>query len=179
MDFLNVDSAVMGSYQPKPRKIYAQSDIIIRAGRPEDEALIWEMHQRLSDDSLYKRYHSPRVPNKEEIARICEIKPENGRLLVAAIPGRRDQIVGMAYYVLSGETAEAALLVEDSFQGQGIGKQLFKMLTRQAVAQGIRFFDAYVLPSNRTMLHLLYQMGQLVYDKIDYGAREIRISLKA
>jgi GNAT superfamily N-acetyltransferase len=179
MDFLNVDSAVMDSYQPKPRKIYAQSDIIIRAGRPEDKELIWEMHQRLSDDSLYSRYHSPRIPTKKEIAKICELKPENGRLLVATIPSKRTQIVGMAYYVLSGETAEAALLVEDSFQGQGIGKQLLKTLARQALAQGIRFFDAYVLPSNRTMMYLLYQVGQLVYNKLDYGTREIRISLKA
>ena len=179
MDFLNVDSAVMASYQPQPKKIHTQSDIIFRAGRPEDQALIWEMHQRLSDDSLYKRYHSPRVPTKKEIARICEIKPENGRLLVATIPGKRDQIVGMAYYVLSGETAEAALLVEDSFQGQGIGNQLFKMLARQALAQGIYFFDAYVLPSNRAMIHMLHQIGQIIYNKLDYGTREVRVSLKA
>lgn len=177
MDFFNMDSAIMRSFIPEIKQDFAPSDIVIRSGQPEDVELILEMHQRLSEESLYKRYHTPRLPSRAEIREMCQLNGGNGRLFVAVIPGRRPQIVGMAYYVLSGEAADTAFLVEDSFQGQGIGKRLIQALARQAVAQGVRFFDAHILPSNRSMVHLLLQVGQLVYSKLDYGSRELRVQI--
>lgn len=178
MDLFNMDSAVMGSFRPDTKQAYAPSDIIIRPGQPEDVDLILEMHQRLSAASLYKRYHSPRIPSWAEVAEMCRLEEQNGRLLVAVIPGRRPQIVGMAYYILSGETAEVAFLVEDSYQGQGIGKQLLQALARQAIVQGIRFFDAHILQSNRIMIHLLHQAGEIIFNKLDYGTRILRVQLE-
>jgi RimJ/RimL family protein N-acetyltransferase len=177
MDFFNIDLAVMASFQPDIQQNYTLSDIVIRPGQLEDVDLIVEMHQRLSKESLYKRYHSPRMPSRAEIVAMCQLEEGNGRLLVAAIPGRRPQIIGMAYYVLSGETAETAFLVEDRFQGQGIGKRLLRSLARQALMQGICYFDAYIMPSNRIMINLLRKAGQLVFDNLVYGTREMRVHL--
>ena len=179
MDFFNMDSAVMRSFVPEITRPYAPSDIVIRPGEPGDVDLILEMHERLSDESLYKRYHAPRRPTREEVARICALNEENGRLLVAVIPGRRSQIVGMAYYVLTGDSADTAFLVEDSFQGMGIGKRLVRALVRQAITQGVHYFDAHVLPSNRSMIHLLLQAGKLVYNRLDFGARDLRVEIES
>ncbi|MCC6602282.1 MAG: GNAT family N-acetyltransferase [Anaerolineae bacterium] len=178
MDFFNMDSAVMRSFVPEITRPYAPSDIVIRPGEPGDVDLILAMHGRLSDESLYKRYHAPRRPTQAEVARMCTLNGENGRLLVAVIPGRRPQIVGMAYYILTGDSADTAFLVEDSFQGMGIGKQLVRALVHQAIAQGVHYFDAHVLPSNRSMIHLLLQAGQLVYNKLDFGARDLRVEIE-
>ncbi len=177
MDFFNMDSAVMRSFIPDIKQAFAPTDIVIRPGRPDDVALILEMHQRLSEESLYKRYHTPRLPSEAEVVKMCELEGGNGRLLVAVIPGRRPQIVGMAYYILSGEAADTAFLVEDLFQGQGIGKQLVQALAQQAATEGIHYFDAHILPSNRSMIHLLLQAGQLVYSKLDCGSRQVRVQL--
>ena len=79
MDFFNMDAAVRRSFVPESTRPYAPSDIVIRPGEPGDVDLILEMHGRLSDESLYKRYHTPRRPTREEVAKMCGLNGENGR----------------------------------------------------------------------------------------------------
>ena len=153
--------------------------IAIREATAVDVDLVWQLHQHLSSDSIYKRYHSPRVPTRTEMIQMCELCGENGRSFIATIPGKAE-IVGMAYYIVqraNPETAEPALLVADAFQGQGIGRRLMNHLVEQAVAQGIRFFDAHVLPSNGSMVHLFNSSGRLLENHLSYGAREMRLQL--
>jgi ribosomal protein S18 acetylase RimI-like enzyme len=158
----------------------APASLTIRPAQNNDIDLILEMHQRLSDDSLYNRYHIARIPSRKEIERIIDLEGENGRVMVAAILGAKPKIVGLAYYVVTGQdTAETAFLVEDMYQGQGIGGWLMEALTRSAATQEICFFDARVLPSNQPMIHLLHRSGQLVYKKKDYGAFEMRLDICA
>ncbi len=178
MDFFAMNPAVMNSFQAESDKWQTLTDVVIRLGQPEDVELILEMHQRLSEESIYRRYHAPRLPTREEVAQMCQLNGGNGRLLVAVLPGRRPTIIGMAYYVWSEKAvAETAFLVEDRYQGQGIGKRLIQALAQQAVAQDIHFFDAQVLASNRPMIHLMHQTGQLVFNKLGYGTREMRVRL--
>ncbi|MAU00857.1 MAG: hypothetical protein CL608_27245 [Anaerolineaceae bacterium] len=156
------------------------ASLIFRPVQAEDVDLIVEMHERSSAQTIFSRYHSPRVPTRQEIAQICQLNGENGRAIVAAIGGKNPAVVGLAYYIASApDTAELALLVEDRYQGQGVGKQLLHQLTATAVAQGIHVFEAFVLPTNKPMLHLLHQTGQVMQNKLVYGAREMRIQLKA
>ena len=159
---------------PKP------SSLIFRSVQVDDVALIIEMHERSSERTIFSRYHSPRIPTRQEITQICQLDGKNGRAVVAAIAGKNPRVVGMAYYInVDIKTAEAALLVEDSFQGQGVGKRLLCWLTELALAQGIVFFEAFVLPTNKPALHLLQQVGRVVQNKLVYGARELQIELTA
>ncbi len=167
---------------PDTRRVISPtlSSLILRPAQVEDVDLIVEMHQRSSEKTIYSRYHSPRVPTRQEIAQICQMDEANGRAIVAATGGKKPAVVGLAYYILSApDTAEIALLVEDRYQGQGVGKRLLKLLMALAIAQGICFFEAFVLPTNRRMFHLLHQTGQVVQNKLDYGTREMRIQLTA
>jgi GNAT superfamily N-acetyltransferase len=155
-----------------------QTGLIIRPVEESDVDLILDMHHRLSMESLYNRYHSHRIPTRAEIEKICTLSAENGRAVVAAIPGKQSGVVGMAYYIQSSKTAaETAFLVEDRFQGQGIGKGLIQALAQLAVKNGILFFDANVLSSNKTMLHLLNQAGHMVHYEYDYGSLDMRVQL--
>lgn len=156
----------------------AQTAVTIRPVKRDDVEQILAMHQRLSSDSLYNRYHIARIPTRQEIEGVIELDGENGRVLVASVSGRVSKIVGMAFYVVTDEgTAETAFLVEDLYQGQGIGRRLMTALSQAAAAEAICFFDSLVLSSNKPMLHLLYQSGQLVYKKRDYGAIEVRTDI--
>ncbi|MBK8903450.1 MAG: GNAT family N-acetyltransferase [Anaerolineaceae bacterium] len=158
----------------------SRTALIFRPVQAEDADLIVAMHQRLSEETVFRRYHSPRVPTRREIDQICQLSGENGRTLAATVSGKNTAVVGLAYYVVSAaNTAEMALLVEDRYQGQGIGKRLLQQLVALAVAQGICYFDAFVLPTNKAMLHLLEQTGPMVYNRLGYGARELRIQLTA
>ncbi|MCB8979845.1 MAG: GNAT family N-acetyltransferase [Ardenticatenaceae bacterium] len=180
MNFLGLSPTEEHSLLPDMRLTYGLQDIVIRPGTVIDVDSIMAMHDRLSEASLHKRYHRPWRPSRDNVAWICRLCGENGRLLVAELPGRASQIVGMAYYVAEDEkTAEAAFLVEDRFQGQGLGKQIVQALAQQAIARGIRFFDAHVLTSNRAMIHLLQRTGQIVHEKLSMSTYEMRVELNA
>jgi len=154
MNLFGINSSLMRQLLPIT-EFGLSPDIEIRPTTAVDVDLIWQLHQQLSSDSIYNRYHSPRVPSQSEMADMSELDGKNGRCLIASIPGQAE-IVGMAYYITQSanpDTAEIALLVADAFQGQGIGRRLMKQLVEQALEQGIRFFDAMVLPSTRPMIH--------------------------
>lgn len=154
--------------------------LIVRPAQTNDVDLLLEMHQRLSEETVYNRYLSPRIPTRQEMMQICQLGGENGRVLVAATAGRKPAIVALAYYIVSDkETAEVALLVEDGYQGQGLGKRLLHQLVCLAIVQGIHYFDAFVLPANRPMLHLLHNAGLVVQNRLGYGTREMRVQLTA
>lgn len=175
MDLFRVSSTLMKGLFPDA---ITPASVVIRPVQTDDVDLILDMHNRLSTNSLYMRYHSPRMPTREEIERMCRLDGTNGRVVVAAIPGSKPRIVGMAYYVVTDQdTAETALLVEDLYQGQGIGRRLMQRLTQLAVDQGICFFDALTLSSNDRMIRLLHQTGHLVRNRLDHGTREMRVEL--
>lgn len=76
---------------------------------------------------------------------MCSPQEGEGAVLVATVSGDESTVVGLGQYSRDPQRpshAEPALLVEDRFQGLGIGKQLFERLTRHAVARGVRVFDA-------------------------------------
>ncbi|MFZ0546546.1 MAG: GNAT family N-acetyltransferase [Candidatus Promineifilaceae bacterium] len=152
--------------------------LTLRPVQTSDVDLLVAMHGRLSTTSLYNRYHLPRVPTRQEIEQVCQLDGMNGAAIVAVLPAKEQQIVGLGYYLVTGEaTAETAFVVEDSYQGLGIGRQLLRELIKVARKAGVRFFDAYVLPSNRPMMRLLTHAGSVIYNRIDYGAREIRVQI--
>jgi GNAT superfamily N-acetyltransferase len=52
--------------------------------------------------------------------------------------------------------AEVAFVVRDDWQGQGLGKHLFRELIRIGREQGIRRFTADVMADNRAMVNLFH-----------------------
>ena len=65
-----------------------------------------------------------------------------------------EQIVGVGRYIRLGEraAAEVAFVVLDTYQGHGIGTELFTLLARIGWDDGIRRFVADTFASNRAML---------------------------
>ncbi|MDX1414997.1 MAG: GNAT family N-acetyltransferase [Candidatus Promineifilaceae bacterium] len=155
--------------------------VTIRAAQPSDVQPILEMHQRLSTDSLFLRYLVPYVPVNlpAHVRDICTRPADQGAALVATVGA---QIVGLGYYVINPDqpdTAEPALIVEDRYQGQGIGGRLFKRLIAAARAQGVRYFDALAHSGNRPMLHLLRRSGRAVNSHRDGNETAVLLALAA
>jgi GNAT superfamily N-acetyltransferase len=76
----------------------------------------------------------------------------------------RDHLAGGGRYMRSGasgtgQKAEVAFLVIDSFQGFGIASRIFKHLVAIARESGIKQFEAEVLPSNEAMLKVFTRSG--------------------
>jgi len=136
--------------------------VLIRSMEPRDIQLVDEMHDRLSPISLYYRYLTASKPSLTWLRSLLKAPNSMGITLVAEFPPHKGQIVGVACYVRQPEDptiAEPGLLVEDRFQGVGLGRLLLHCLLEAAADEELTEFKIYVHPENSRMLILLDQCG--------------------
>ena len=159
----------------------ASSEISIRPMSTEDIKAIEDMHERLSESSLYNRYLRSFKPSEHQLRQMVEMTVTRGAGFVATVGSQVEAIVGMAFYVIeSGEetkSAEPAFLVEDAFQGSGLGRRLWDRLSGHAQCSGISEMNAYVHPRNTAMVNLFKSGGFPVRGSYDYGMVELNINL--
>jgi RimJ/RimL family protein N-acetyltransferase len=145
----------------------------IRPIRPDDELRLAELYERLSRHTAYQRFFTimKRLPrdwvhffaNVDYRRRLALVAERN---TVAAV-----ELVGVGRYEPSEEegTAELAFVVQDSWQGRGLGTILLGDILRAGVTRGIRRFRAYVLADNRRMLSLLSHHTEILEGTIEDG----------
>jgi acetyltransferase len=140
----------------------------IRPIRPEDEPLMVDFHETLSEHTVYMRYfralNLDQRTQHDRLTRICFIDYDREMALVVtrANPetGRREIIgVGRLSRMNNPLEAEFALLVSDQFQGQGLGSVLLRKLLDYARDEGIERVMAYMLPENRAMRNIAHNLG--------------------
>ncbi len=169
-------------HQPRAARITQSQvhNIHVRPLVAGDADLIDAMHQRLSPESVYYRYLQYRKPTATEIAAVCRLAPAQG-LGFVAVAGAQAGIVGLAYYVREARekepTAEPAILVEDSFQGQGIGRRLWQTLQQQAQQDGLRWLRVLSHPQNGRLASLVQGGGLPYVANANGGLREYLVDL--
>lgn len=129
---------------------------VIRLARPEDAEGVAAMHERSSEATRYQRYFTPVTGWREDqLRRVAG--GHRGATLVAV--NWRGDIVGLGnvFPDRPGDTttAEIAVIVEDAWQGRGLGGRLLHHLVDLARRQGFHDLTALVLASNSGMLKLL------------------------
>ncbi|MGY1802519.1 GNAT family N-acetyltransferase [Blastococcus sp. SYSU D00922] len=130
-----------------------------RPVRPADQALFYRLWPRLSPETIYRRFHAPvhRLPD-ETVRRLVTVDHDLREAVVAVVGG---EVVGVARYdrpLGDPSTAEIAVLVEDAWQGAGVGRQLLAALTDLAARRGVRTVTATVQPDNRPVLGLVRRL---------------------
>ncbi len=156
--------------------------VSVRLVQPSDLALIDEMHDRLSKDSLYYRYLGPNKPTAKDLQRLCSSYDGAGAVLVATVEEPQEKVVGVACYQVNPQnpsTAEPAVLVEDSYQGCGLGKKIILALCQHAIQRGIKSFDTYIHPVNHRMLAIIKGSGLNYESRYSDGLKEIRVWLNS
>jgi RimJ/RimL family protein N-acetyltransferase len=125
--------------------------LVIRAIRPDDAAALQAFHHRLSADTIRNRFFGPHPHLPDEEARRFTSLAAGQQALVATFDG---QIVGVGRYIRlgTGDAAEVAFVVQDGYQGHGIGSELLTLLARIGWDDGIRRFVADTFADNRAML---------------------------
>lgn len=126
--------------------------MVVRAVRPDDAPALQAFHHRLSPGTVRSRFLGahPRLSD-EEARRFTALRAAQQVALVATLDG---EIVGVGRYIriLTGDTAEVAFVVQDGYQGRGIGTELLCLLARIGWDDGIRRFVADTLAENSPML---------------------------
>ena len=132
--------------------------VAVREVRPRDAPALQRLVGRLSEHTIRLRYFGPmKKLSDEQAQRFADVDGTNRCALVALDPEDEEEIVAVVRYDRERGTnrAEYAALVEDRFQGLGLGYGLTRALIEAARARGIRDFRALVLPENKNMIRLL------------------------
>lgn len=147
-----------------------------------DTSAIDAMHDRLSKQSLYYRYFVTYKPSPGMLHEQIRLAQCRGAALVASLHSSRNELIGMAYYLRTQadtKVGEVAMLVEDRFQSQGLGRALFDRLTREAQSQALRSLQLLILPDNRRMLNILRPDKFPTQRHYREGMLEVELSLQS
>jgi GNAT superfamily N-acetyltransferase len=149
----------------------------IRAG---DAAALQRLVGRSSDRSIELRFFGPLKELSDGMARrFADVDGKERFALVALDPQDAREIVAVVRYAREEGTdgAEYAALIEDRFQGKGLGIGLTRDLVEAARENGIDHLHALVLRENKGMLGLLRSLDLPERIRWQDGAERVEIDL--
>jgi len=151
----------------------------LRPIRPDDAPRLMALCHRLSPRTVYQRFFSPRRLRPEEAYAFANVDYRERMALVAEVDtGQEPDLIGVARYGMAKEAAMAdiALVVEDGWQGLGLGPILLKEILHAGAQRGIRHFRADVLTENRRALRLLARHTNIAQSTTSDGVTRITFS---
>lgn len=152
--------------------------VTIRPIRPEDEPLMVQFHQSLSEESVYLRYaHTVKLTKRiahERLTRICFIDYDREMVLAADYKNpetSEHEILGVARLSKLHGTNEAefALIVSDHYHHQGLGTELLRRILEIGKEQNLEAIVGYILNSNEPMQSICRKLGFKLQPDLDEG----------
>ena len=159
----------------------AGTSVPVREIRAEDAPALQRLVGRSSERSIELRFFGPmRELSEEKARRFAEVDGKDRFALVALDPDDEREIVAVVRYERERGTdgAEYAALVEDRFQGRGLGIGLTRCLIEAAKERGIERLHALVLRENSRMLRLLRSLEFPERKRWENGLEHIEIDLR-
>ncbi len=163
--------------------------VVVRLLVPDDKSLIAEGFAKLSAESRYSRFLGPKTAlDDAELRYLTEIDQETHFALGAMLEdgdGRGAPVgLGIARFIVDKlsrladpTTAEAAIVVADQAQGQGLGRLLMMRLCAAAAERGIERFRCEVLGNNTAAAGLLAQISPERTIEVESGVMTIDLPL--
>jgi acetyltransferase len=171
---LSADDLPKTAIRPYPRQYaspWTLSDgrnITIRPIRPDDEPMLVQFHETLSEQSVYMRYfHLMKLSQRtthERLMRLCFIDygremalvadyhpPDSDEHMILGI-GRLSKLHGLSQ-------AEFTMLVSDAAQSQGLGTEMLRRLMQWAQDEQLSQISAQILPENGAMQRVCEKLG--------------------
>ncbi len=161
--------------------IKSGDSLFIRPIRPEDAPHLIRLFEGLSPRAVYHRFFSPlkQLP-PSMLARFTQIDYDRSMALSAFLQENGvEHMVGVARFI--GDTnprcVEFAVMIEDGWQGKGIGAELMNRLIAIARERGVKTIRGIVLAENTQMLALGKKMGFDIQPAPDAGCYELKTEL--
>jgi predicted CoA-binding protein/RimJ/RimL family protein N-acetyltransferase len=157
------------------------SRILLRPIRIDDTKRWIAFLSRLSTHTKYLRFHHvPKEMGIDDATRFCKVDYVNTFALVAEVTkGQRKEIVavGRYYRLPRAQSAEVAFVIEDSYQGKGLGTKLMEYLSYIALDNGITVFEGDVLAGNNQMINVLREYGFHITSELEEGVYHFTCAL--
>ncbi|MER3480753.1 MAG: 6-carboxyhexanoate--CoA ligase [Meiothermus sp.] len=177
-------------YYPAPMPQYGleQGPILLKDGRtallrpatPADRPLLVELLSRLSPQARSFRFFSEVNPETGADLLLRQT-PGEDKVTLLVLAGEPPRVIATGEYVQEGPgalSAEVAFLVDDWYQGKGLGTLLLERLALIAARRGIRRFHAFTLAENRQMLEVFRSSGFNVKTERESGEVEVEFEIE-
>ena len=160
---------------------HREADVVLRDGstihvrpiRPDDRERLLAFFRSLSPDALTLRFFSPAVNLELLATQETDVDYVQSFGLIATI-GTDERVVGHGLYASTGpERAEVAFAVDQQYRGRGLATILLGQLAEVAADNGIRQFEAEVLPENRDMLTVFRRAGFPIEVRAGYNQVQV------
>jgi acetate---CoA ligase (ADP-forming) len=152
------------------------SRMMLRPIKREDVELWLAFVSRLSPRTKYLRFHSLPNLNREDAVRFCTVDYTNAFAFVAEVAEEQHRsivAIGRYYRMPNKNSAKVAFVIEDAYQGKGIGTKLMEWLTNVARDNGIITFEAEMLAENKEMMNVLLDYGFHITSQIEADIHHI------
>ncbi|MCQ4040564.1 GNAT family N-acetyltransferase [Streptantibioticus rubrisoli] len=150
--------AQLGTRVPHRRDVLTLpegNEITVRRASPADLPAARAMHDRCSPTTLSRRYHGPTGDATRYLGHL--LSPRHGRTL--AVETASGRLVALGHLLWDGDETEVALLVEDEWQGRGIGAELLRRLVALARETGCGGVYAVTKSANTPMVAAMRGLG--------------------
>ncbi|MCB9456850.1 MAG: bifunctional acetate--CoA ligase family protein/GNAT family N-acetyltransferase [Anaerolineaceae bacterium] len=158
--------------------------VTIRPIRPEDEPLMVQFHESLSERTVYMSYFYPmklsqRVEH-ERLARICYIDYDREITLVAETEtpdGPQIIAAGRIVKRHRSHDGEYFIIVSDNYQRGGLGTEMMNCLISAGRQEGIKKIYGTILTDNPEMKSVVTRLGFEVVAGPENGRMEVALTL--
>lgn len=157
-----VDSYLISHYPTSlidVRQFNGDHRLTLRPVMPQDNRLLAELINRMSERSLSHRFPNAQLPaTADELASlVCIDYRRHLAMVVAVHEGGREHLVAEARYLIDpdGQCAEFMLMVDDAWQRRGIATWALQSLSHAACMAGVNWIRCDVLADNAPMLALM------------------------
>lgn len=134
--------------------------VAVHPAGPAAAPAIAAMLDRCSTSTIFHRMLGLSSNAREQLVDPVRHNRPCGRLDLVAEAARA--VVGWGCLVPDGDVWEVAVVVEDAWQGRGVGDRLAAELLRSAAAQGVLPVRAVTAPGNRRVVTLIRRRAEVV-----------------
>jgi acetyl coenzyme A synthetase (ADP forming)-like protein len=157
------------------------STLRLRAPAHDDASALLTFYERLSEHSLYLRFHGVRHVDATLVDYLIDPDQSDRGALIGVLTdaAEGERVVAVAEYARLRDpaAAEIAFTVADELQGRGAATRLLEQLAVRAAEVGIERFVADVLAENSAMLAVFRDAGFEVSRTLAGGEIEVRFPI--
>jgi len=158
------DHLVVSPYPKKYvtlRTLKNGATVRLRPIKPEDENRFNELFKSLSEESVrFRFFETIKELSHDTLTRYCNLDYDREIAIVAELTDQ-NRIIGVARIVtdLSGRTGEFAIMVDDKWQGLGLGSKLIDVIFDVAKDLRLEKIYSYVSRGNSKMIQMSIKKG--------------------
>ncbi|MEH0020619.1 MAG: GNAT family N-acetyltransferase [Desulfobacter sp.] len=153
-----------------------------RAMKPSDEEAMRRFFYRCSREMVFYRFfYSIKTMSHDKMQEYVNVDYAK-EFSVVGFGGKKGEgkIIAEARLVTSdeGDIGEVAFLIDETYQGIGIGTYLMDLLIVEGRNRGLKVLSAQVLADNQPMIKVFEKAGLPMESRLESGVYQVSITIK-